>query len=174
MLGMASASDYSRSNFFFQSGAAIIGIGSIMWIPPTLGNGYNTTDRWIFGNASYTGTLPDTSILIFDLKNQTVTCVSANCYKNTTNLKQGWHSIQLYLQNGGGANYSERRYIYVNVSPSSTSPLIIIPEEEAGTDWNLYLIIMFSALTLIGFFYYRSKSKENEEVEVEVIEDEST
>jgi hypothetical protein len=161
-VGLANA-QYARGTFYFQSGATVIAIGAI------------TAERWIFGNVSYTGTTPDYQAFIFDLDNKTITCElnTGNCFKNETGIKRGWHSIRVYLRNSGGENWSEQRYIFMNVSKESNQPIIVMDEsEEGGMDMNMYIIMIFAGLTFVGFFYYRSQKKEEEDVILEVAEQE--
>jgi len=173
-VGLANA-QYARGTFYFQSGATVIAIGAIMWIPPTNATGDILDTRWIFGNVSYTGTMPDYQAFIFDLDNKTITCElnTGNCFKNETGVKRGWHSIRVYLRNSAGQNWSEQRYIFMNVSKESNQPIIVMDEsEEGGMDMNMYIIMIFAGLTFVGFFYYRQQKKEQEDVILEAVEQE--
>lgn len=163
LAGLASA-DYVRGNFFFASGAAVTGIGAIIWVDPTPPNLNSTNVNWIFGNITYTGTAPDYQTMVLDFKNTSITCdvVNGICYKNNTALKKGWHSIQVYLNNSGGGNSSEIRLIYVNVSEQNT-PIIILGDPVIAKNDSVYYI-GGGLMLIVGAFmlYYRRKKPKME------------
>jgi hypothetical protein len=169
IVGIANA-EYARGMFYFQSGATVIAIGAIMWIPPTNATGDITAERWIFGNVSYTGTMPDYQAFVFDLENKTITCElnTGNCFKNETGVKRGWHSIRVYLRNSAGENWSEQRYIYMNVSKEQAGSIIIMDESEAGIENNIYgllLLLVFIAGTMMYGFTRKQQESDNESAE---------
>lgn len=154
----AASLSYAQANIFFQSGVAVSPIGAIMWIPPTLNDSSVTIESWIFGNVSYVGSPANYKTFILDLNNKSITCIegftNGSCYKNNTDLKRGWHSIQVYLRNSAGENWSEKRYIFVNISDKGRLN-IIFEEEAAGMDNSIYIMIIgfFLAILLMVFFF---------------------
>jgi len=171
--GLASA-DYARGNFYFASGAAITGIGAIYWVDPTLYDNNVTNYNWIFGNVTYVGTAPDYQTMILDFKNTTITCdvVAGVCYKNNTYLKRGWHSIQVYLNNSFGANQTDIRHIFVNISEQN-APIIIMDEAVQAQNSNVYYIGGGLMLIVGGFLVYSRRKKRKTEYTIEDYDEEN-
>lgn len=171
-VGLANA-QYARGTFYFQSGATVIAIGAIMWIPPTNATGDIIAERWIFGNVSYTGTNPEYQAFVFDLENKTITCElnTGNCFTNQTGVKRGWHSIRVYLRNIAGQNWSEQRYIYMNVSADGTTPQQININIDKKADLNPFIIAALGFLFALIIFAINKKNQIDYEKEQEDNED---